>query len=420
MSTKYKVYDSYKDTGIKWIKKVPAHWGIEKGKWLFVKQNRPIREFDGIVTAFRDGQVTLRANRRTDGFTNALKEHGYQGVRKGDLVIHAMDAFAGAIGVSDSDGKSTPVYSVCTPRQLSKVNTYYYGYFLRNLSKMNFIESLAKGIRERSTDFRFPDFGEVLLPLPSLEEQEAIASFLDRETGKIDDLIAKQERLIELLEEKRQAVISHAVTKGLDPNVPLKDSGVEWLGDIPEHWEVKKLNYIFRMQSGDFVSANEIETHGKYPVYGGNGLRGYTKKKNHRGDYILIGRQGALCGNIKQVSGEFWATEHALVVYPIYDFNLNWLAKTLHAMNLNQYSTSAAQPGLSVEQLSILRLPFPQLNEQFKINEHISDVDESVNKLVARAQSAIDLLKERRTALISAAVTGKIDVRGQLTVSNEQ
>ena len=102
-------YNSYKDSGVEWIGDVPASWSVERGKWLFVKKDRPVRPEEEIVTCFRDGQVTLRNNRRTEGFTNALKEHGYQGLRKGDLVIHAMDAFAGAIGVSDSDGKSTPV-----------------------------------------------------------------------------------------------------------------------------------------------------------------------------------------------------------------------------------------------------------------------------------------------------------------------
>ncbi len=104
-------YDAYKPSGVEWIGVIPEHWEIYKGKWLFVKEERPARKEDGIVTCFRNGEVTLRTNRKTDGFTIALKEHGYQGIRKGDLVIHNMDAFAGAIGVSDSDGKSTPVYS---------------------------------------------------------------------------------------------------------------------------------------------------------------------------------------------------------------------------------------------------------------------------------------------------------------------
>src|SRR5690606_6986358 len=196
--------------------------------FLFELQKRGVREQDQIVTCFRDGTVTLRANKRTEGFTNALKEIGYQGIRKGDLVIHAMDAFAGAIGVSDSDGKSSPVYSACVPRSPS-VSAHYYARLLRYMALAGFVSSLAKGIRERSTDFRWSDAAEIFLPVPPAEEQAQIARFLDHETARIDALIEEQQRLIELLKEKRQAVISHAVTKGLDPTVPMKDSGVEWL-----------------------------------------------------------------------------------------------------------------------------------------------------------------------------------------------
>ena len=126
MQAAYQTYDSYKDSGIAWLKDMPEHWSIEKGKWIFDRAERPVRKEDDVVTAFRDGQVTLRTNRRTNGFTNAIQEHGYQGIRKGDLVIHAMDAFAGAIGVSDSDGKATPVYSACVARGEFDVNAYYY------------------------------------------------------------------------------------------------------------------------------------------------------------------------------------------------------------------------------------------------------------------------------------------------------
>ncbi|HEY0354766.1 MAG TPA: hypothetical protein VGC29_01100, partial [Flavisolibacter sp.] len=264
-------YPAYKDSGVEWLGEIPKHWNIEKGKWLFIKQERPTREEDEIVTCFRDGQVTLRGNRKTEGFTNALKEHGYQGIRKGDLVIHNMDAFAGAIGVSDSDGKSTPVYSACIPRKIGKVNSFYYAYFLRNLAKSGFIESLAKGIRERSTDFRYNDFGILLLSVPPIEEQDAIVEFLDRKTAQIDKAIAQKEKLIELLKERRQILIHKAVTRGLDPNVKMKDSGVEWIGLTPDHWKVVKLKRVtskitdgehispdFTLEGMPFLSAKDI------------------------------------------------------------------------------------------------------------------------------------------------------------------
>ena len=166
-----KTYPAMKDSGVPWLGETPNHWKTERAKWLFRKMEQPVRDNDEVVTCFRDGVVTLRKNRRVRGFTESLKEIGYQGVRRGDLVIHAMDAFAGAIGVSDSDGKGTPVYSVCSPRQ--SANTYYYAFCVREMARSEWILALAKGIRERSTDFRFNDFASQRVPLPPLPEQAA-------------------------------------------------------------------------------------------------------------------------------------------------------------------------------------------------------------------------------------------------------
>ena len=165
----YTPYPTYKDSGIGWLGKIPGHWEVCKGKWEWRKETRPVREEDEIVTAFRDGEVTLRRKRRKDGYTVASLEHGYQGIRKEDLVIHGMDAFAGAIGVSDSDGKSTPVYSVCTPKR--GANPYYFAYLLKEMSGKGWIEALAKGIRERSTEFKFPEFSNLEYPIPPKQEQ---------------------------------------------------------------------------------------------------------------------------------------------------------------------------------------------------------------------------------------------------------
>lgn len=238
-----KPYPAYKDSGVPWLGEVPKHWDMERAKWLFHKMNRPIYDTDDVVTCFRDGTVTLRKKRRLRGYTESIKEIGYQGVKRGDLVIHAMDAFAGAIGVSDSDGKSSPVYAVCQPQK--GVSAYYYAYLVREMARTQWILALAKGIRERSTDFRFDTLASSFLPVPSPEEQTAIATFLEYADRCIRRYIRSKQKLIKLLEEQKQVVINEAVTRGLDPNVPLKPSGVEWLGDVPEHWEVKRLKILF-------------------------------------------------------------------------------------------------------------------------------------------------------------------------------
>ena len=245
-------YPGSKHSGIPWLGDLPEHWEVRRGGWLFRKMDRSVRDVDEVITCFRDGTVTLRKNRRTEGFTESLQEIGYQGVRKGDLVIHQMDAFAGVIGVSDSDGKGTPVYSVCYPTQ--HANQFYYALVVREMARSQWILALAKGIRERSTDFRYSEFSNQTLPLPTLSEQAAIVRYLDYVDRRIRRYVSAKRKLIALLEEEKQAVISQAVTCGLDPNVLLKPSGVEWLGDVPEHWETLRVGHFSKVGNGSTPS----------------------------------------------------------------------------------------------------------------------------------------------------------------------
>ena len=184
----------FKSTNIPWLPEIPEHWDVMRAKNLFQKEQRPVQEGDEIVTCFRDGEVTLRKNRRTSGFTEATDYSHYQHICKGDLVIHQMDAFAGSSGVSDSDGMGTPVLSVCTPKN-DGIDNYYYAHILRLMGKNGFILSLYRGIRERSSDFRFDTFVKQWLPVPPLSEQHAIVSYIIERTAKIDSLIEKQANL---------------------------------------------------------------------------------------------------------------------------------------------------------------------------------------------------------------------------------
>jgi len=198
---------------------VPTHWRVERAKWLLHRQRRIVRAGDAVVTAFRDGQVTLRSNRRLEGFTEAIQEIGYQGIRKGDLVVHSMDGFAGAIGVSDSDGKASPVVHVYTPAY--GVDERYVAYVLRRMALSGLIASLAKGIRERSTAFDAVTLAELLLPVPPLEDQRRIADFLDAETARIDNLVHRYMRLRDLIIERRQRLID-AEVECVPARVPLR------------------------------------------------------------------------------------------------------------------------------------------------------------------------------------------------------
>ncbi|MBK9417975.1 MAG: restriction endonuclease subunit S [Flavobacteriales bacterium] len=196
-----------------------------------------------------------------------------------------------------------------------------------------------------------------------------------------------------------------------------KPSGIPWLGEVPAHWEVKRLKHVARLRSGEAITFDAIEPEGDYAVLGGNGLRGFTTDFTHEGDYVLIGRQGALCGNINYGRGKFWASEHAIVCNPVTAVDHFWLGELLRSMDLNQYSQSAAQPGLAAERIEALRIPFPPLPEQRAIATFLDERTARIDGLIARKQRLVQLLKEKRQALITRAVTRGLDATVKLKES---
>ncbi|MGK7872306.1 MAG: restriction endonuclease subunit S [Xenococcaceae cyanobacterium] len=186
---------------------------------------------------------------------------------------------------------------------------------------------------------------------------------------------------------------------------------------VPSHWTGKKLGYLASLKSGESITADVIGEHGKYPVYGGNGLRGYTDSFTHSGNYVLIGRQGALCGNINYAHGEFWTSEHAVVVTPLEECDVRWLGETLRAMNLNQYSVSAAQPGISIDRISSIKIAVPPLEEQNWIGDFLDRETAEIDALVAEKERMLALLEEKREALISHVVTHGLDPNASLKPS---
>jgi type I restriction enzyme S subunit len=233
---------------------------------------------------------------------------------------------------------------------------------------------------------------------------------------RIRRVVHARQRQIKLLEEYRQALIHQAVTGQSDvrtgkPYPAYKDSGMPWLGQVPEHWEVLRLKYLARLRSGESITSERIEETGDYPVYGGNGIRGFTSSFTHEGEFVLIGRQGALCGNINYANGKFWASEHAVVVHPLRQYRTYWLGELLRAMNLNQYSLAAAQPGLAVERIQNLAIPFPPIAEQEQIDQYIKNQINAFDAAIATLRREIELVREYRQRLIADVVTGKVDVR---------
>ncbi|HEI8453142.1 TPA: restriction endonuclease subunit S [Morganella morganii] len=424
-------YEVYKDSQVQWIGDIPANWHLEKAKWLFYKADRKPLVDDDIVTCFRDGQVTLRKNRRTEGFTNALKEHGYQRICKGDLVIHAMDAFAGAIGVSDSDGKSTPVYAACVPRKKGKVNSYYYAYYMRDLALSGFIVSLAKGIRERSTDFRFNDFAELLLPFPDYEEQTRIANFLDKKTALIDEAIAIKEQQISLLKERKQIIIQQAVTQGLDPNVPMKDSGVDWIGKIPAHWDLVKL--------GSCLSPVSVKNCSELPLLSITREQGVIerdvddKESNHNfipddlSGYKKLEKGQFGMNKMKAWQGSYGVSKFTGIVSPayfIFDFTkainpefFNWAIRSKLYVSFFGSASDGVRIGqwdLSKARMKVIPFVLPSEEEQLLIAKHLDEKLEQVDVAIKIKLQQIERLREYRSSLINSAVTGKIKITPEM------
>ncbi|MBL8423003.1 MAG: restriction endonuclease subunit S [Candidatus Accumulibacter phosphatis] len=427
-----KPYAEYTESGLPWLGDIPQHWASERAKWLFTKMDRPVREDDEVVTCFRDGMVTLRKNRRLRGFTEATVYSGYQGICKGDLVIHGMDAFAGAIGVSDSDGKGTPVYNVCQPRP--GVNASYYAHLVRQMSQSQWILALAKGIRERSTDFRFEMFGNQRVPLPPPDEQAAIVRFLDWANGRLERAIRAKRKVIALLNEQKQAIIHRAVTRGLNPSVSLKPSGIPWLGDIPQHWEVRPLKQLLvRMDYGTsenvrgeglvrVLTMGHIRD-GKVTVPQKGGLDavppGLLLEKNdllfnRTNSPELVGKVGLFAGDS---SDEVTFASYLVRLRVRSGHNAIWLNYLLNSTVFWSFARSQAlvslhQANLNSKRYGQIVLPIPSRRaEQDDIVEYIRSRAGEVERASFRLEREIELLREYRTRLVADVVAGKLDVR---------
>ena len=382
-----KTHTNYRSVDLPWLSKVPTHWEIQRGKDLFDAIDlRSKTGGEELLTVSANHGVIPRRSANVTMFQAETYE-GYKLCWPGDLVINSLWAWSKGLSVSNHHGIISSAYGVYRPKNELDEHARFINYLVRSTPFQWELQVRSKGIWISRLQLTDEAFFAIPFPIPPPEEQAAIIRFLDHADEQIQRYIAGKERLIALLEEERQALVHQAVTRGLDPCVRLKPSGVEWLGDVPEHWGIPRLKTVCAMRSGEGITAMSIEPEGKYPVYGGNGLRGYTSEFTHDGDYALIGRQGALCGNVHIARGQFWASEHAVVttVYP--QHILEWLGALLEVMNLNQYSIAAAQPGLAVERVMNLWVPVPPHGEQANIAGNIGQQTERIDKAVFQARA---------------------------------
>jgi type I restriction enzyme S subunit len=252
--------------------------------------------------------------------------------KKGDVLFGKLRPYLEKYYVAEFDGKCTGEILAFRPERIESRFLFYC------LASSWFIERcnlLAYGAKMPRVNWP-TQLAQFNLPLPPLPEQQRIAAYLDASCAAIDAAAAAKRHQLETLDALRRSNIHRIVTRGLDDSVELKESAVEWLGRIPAHWAIKRIKDIVELKSGDAITSDSITPIGEYPVFGGNGLRGYTTSFTHSGYYALIGRQGALCGNINYASGPFWASEHAVVATTIRKHDTFWLGELLRMMNLTQ------------------------------------------------------------------------------------
>ncbi|WP_129360321.1 restriction endonuclease subunit S domain-containing protein [Rothia uropygioeca] len=393
-----------------WTSELPSNWQVVPARAMLEPVRRDPQSNDMTVTAFRDGQVTLRSNRRVDGFTESVKEIGYQGVRRGEVVIHSMDAFAGAIGVSDSDGKMSPVVHIYTA---PSDNPEFIVHSLRAASRAGFIRALAKGIRERSTSFDRPVLKSMALPRPPRDTQDAIVAYLDRETQKIDELITEQRSLIETLRERRQAVIDSV-------------------------FGVKDVNSRMYAACLDVVdcphSTPEIDLDGEFEAVRTASIRNGSFRQGHGLRVSEATWRERNAGGAPRLGDVLFTREApAGEACMVPDINV-CLGQRMVLLRVNQaradgrfimwqiYSRivqdyfRAHSNGSTVNnvRLPLLRgLPIwlPSVGEQRQVTAYLDDQTSRIDELISESEDLITLSQERRAALITAAVTGQIDVR---------
>lgn len=415
-----------KESGVIWLGEIPEHWDVVPLKAAFTRVKRKPSEGAGIVTAFRDGEVTLRSNRRSEGYTEADDYSGYQRILPGDLAIHSMDSFAGAIGVSDSDGMCSPVLSVCIAKNGN--DPRFMAYQLRLMASRGWIEALSRSIRERTSEFRWAEAGKQKVALPPIGEQKAIADFLDHELRAIDRVIKTKLALLSQLQDWYVAYLCKLVTRGLNSAVTFDPTSFEWCTLKPVHWREVPLftlgsetslknrgsqeDNLLSLSYGEIVKKDINTNEGLLPesfdtyqiIEPGDIVFRFTDLQNDKKSLrsALSRDKGIITSaylafRVTGCSPEFLALQMRA-----------WdLMKVFYAMG------SGLRQSLKFSDVKRMPVLLPPLEEQAEIVQALQKRHSKIKELKGQIEIAIEILKERRSTLISAAVTGKMDIQGK-------
>ncbi|MBY4678891.1 restriction endonuclease subunit S [Marinobacterium arenosum] len=435
---KYQAYRDYKDSEIDWLGLIPANWKVMRLKRLFVIKKRIAGTLGFEVLSITQRGIKVKDIETGDGQLS-MDYSKYQKVEVGDFAMNHMDLLTGFVDISKYTGVTSPDYRVFSLKSENLFYKKYYLYLLQMGYKQKLFFHLGQGSAHLGR-WRLPteEFNEIEYPVPPKEEQSTVAAFLDHETTKIDTLIEKQQQLIKLLKEKRQAVISQAVTKGLNPDAPMKDSGVEWLGDVPEHWKVGYIKQFAKIESGHtpdkkkeeywvdcdipWVSLNDSKSlkivnyieDTKYKV---NKLGIQNSSARLLPDSAVVFTRDASIG-LAAITKKPMAVSQHIIAWLCHENLLipEFLLLVFYAMTdeFERYTFGATIKTIGMDDVKSLRAALPPISEQEELVTTVFNKMDSMDKAIAKAESFVALLQERRTALISAAVTGKIDVRNWL------
>lgn len=409
--SRYKAYPEYKESGVEWLGKIPCDWDCVRLKFASELSRGKVAPSNA------ERYVGLENVQSNSGKFISTEEITPEGISNafscGDVLFGKLRPYLAKSWLADFSGICSSEFLVLTSR---KVDAKFLHYFTLTEEFIEQVDSSTYGSKMPRASWDF--IGLLDIPVPP-HESKKIAEFLDHETAKIDALVEKQQRLIELLKEKRQAVISHAVTKGLNPNAPMKDSGVVWLGEVPAHWKICALKYPLKSLdsrriplSGEERSARQ----GEYRYYGASGVIDYIDDYIFDEPTVLVGEDGANLVNRStplafSATGKYWVNNHAHILKAEDDLVDFW-AEAIEHIDINSLVSGSAQPKLTAENLNNLKITFPlSASERKEISDFIEGKKIKFKSLIKKAELQISLLQERRTALISAAVTGKIDVR---------
>jgi len=443
MPAKYQAYPEYKDSGVEWLGELPQDWDALRGKLVFSEYNERSESGDETLLSVSEYYgVKPRGDVIDDGdfLSRAESLVGYKKCETNDLVMNIMLAWKRGLGVTKYEGIVSPAYSVF--RFNENADPKYMHYLLRTDIYTGHFKSRSTGVIDSRLRLYPESFGNVPIIIPPVEQQSQIANFLDHETAKIDTLIEQQQQLIKLLKEKRQAVISHAVTKGLNPSAPMRDSGIEWLGEVPEHWDVCKLKHIISvLESGVSVNAADVPAQGNefgvlktscvytrfFRVYENKTvvLEEYNRVKCPiRKGAIIISRMNTpeLVGASAVVEDDnpniflpdrLWQTvfEDESRQSSRFISYFMMIQGFRNQISLAAEGASSSMQNIAKEDYLSINIALPTVKEQDEIVAVLARKLGALNKLEKQSNRAIGLMQERRTALISAAVTGKIDVR---------